>query len=37
MTISHREFHDAANRKRPGFGGRLPKRTPAVPERHKRK
>lgn len=37
MKISHREFHDAANRKRPGFSGRLPKRRPAVPERHKRK
>jgi len=37
MTISHREFHQAANRKRPGFNGRLPKRQPKAPERHARK
>jgi hypothetical protein len=37
MTISHREFHRAANRSRPGFNGRLPKRKPSVPERHARK
>jgi len=37
MTISHREFHQAANRKRPGFTERLPKRKPSVPERHARK
>jgi hypothetical protein len=37
MTISHREFHQAANRARPGFRERLPKRKPSVPERHARK
>jgi hypothetical protein len=37
MTISHREFHQAANRKRPGFNGRLPKRQPKAPERHARR
>jgi hypothetical protein len=37
MTISHREFHQAANRKRPGFNDRLPKRKLRTPERHKRK
>jgi hypothetical protein len=37
MTISHREFHKAANRTRPGFSERLPKRKPSAPERHSRK
>jgi hypothetical protein len=37
MTISHREFHEVANRKRSGFSDRLPKGKPKTPERHARK
>jgi hypothetical protein len=37
MTISHREYHDVAKRKRSGFNSRFPKPKLEVPERHKRK